>query len=257
MRRLFALIALVCIAGIANASYGDTIIKAKFVGMALGNSNTDTGDVYYNTSGVDAYIGALEWNGTGQGNPSNTPFTGTFDTYCIDMTHDFSGGTFQFVYTDILTALTGSQATNPGTITSNTVLNLEKLYSVDLPGGGVSFPTDNAKDEAAFQLAVWSIIYNPGLTSIPTYPTVGDIFTIGTNVSSAAVTQANTWLAGLSSINSQGQLVGLEAYMGSQGQAYLVSVSSPVPLPRSLFAGLLLFGLLSIGPIRRGCLRLA
>jgi hypothetical protein len=252
--RLFsaALIGILGLARLASA----TTITAELTGMHL--PNADTGNIYYNSDGGDAYVGAIGWDGSAYGNPS--PFNGNFDTYCIDLTHDiYIGGTYQFTEDTSSTAVQTALMENAGdgsAAANEAAALITKLYETDYPGSTKSIP-ENSTDEAAFQLSIWNLIYNPSLTSIPSS---GQVFTVAANFGDQnAITLANSWLKNLSSTPPvMDTLYALDTVGGSQGQVYLdatvaLEAFEPpvVPMPMAVYEGIALMAALAATSIVR------
>ena len=240
---LALLAATLALSPIASA---DTI-TATLTSMAL--PNYATGDVYaYGSNVGDAAVGGILW----QGDPGNSDpaLQGAFVTYCIDITHDINfGGSYQFTEESLGDALSDSSAQN----NPNAVTQITDLFAADFPGAAVTGVPDDTTTEAAFQLAIWNIIYNSPTspTAVPQNGTAtASIFAIDGGFSDpAAVALANTWLANLGPSSNTPLLTGLAAYQGSQGQVYIGGFApnanpndSPVPATSVVYGVLGLVG---------------
>jgi hypothetical protein len=171
--------------------------------------------------------GVYNWTRTG-GDHVGTP-TGNFSTFCIELNQHISfGGSYTY------TVMKLEDAPNPGLpepgvngMGAVKAANLKKLWAAYRDSIG----TDAVK-AAAFQVAVWEVVYE----DIGTYDTSAGDFYINTVSSTAnsVRTQANTWLNFLSSLTMQANLAALssESY-----QDQLVVV--PTPTGVTAGAGLL------------------
>ncbi len=131
-------------------------------------------------SAAGRFDGTLGPNASGA-NPS-------FETYCVSLRQTFSWHT-PFAVTRV------NFAGNAYSSAVNQQVQMNKLAW--LAANDASYAVTDATTSAAMQLAVWEIIYDNGMNV-----NSGSGFAV-TAGSSAARTQANTWLAGLASSNHQ------------------------------------------------------
>ena len=145
---------------------------------------------------------------------------GTFSTYCVELTQTTSGDFKTYNLTNFSTAVGNS---------------LAHLYQV--AGGS---PTNQA-NSAAFQAAVWEIVYetNSGYG-------LGSGSFQGSFAINSITTQANDWLTAVNTFQGS-TLYSAQKYVNDRHQDYLVITS--VPEPESY--ALLLAGLGLIGTIAR------
>lgn len=169
---------------------------------------------------------------------------GSFSTFCIEITQDVSLNT-QYGY-ELASLQTSPQPTPNYWIPTNGMgsadaTKIEQLWTADYSN------VDNAATAAAFQFAIWKIIYGSQLT-----------FSGGSAVSSD-LTLANSWLTALPANEADANVVALSSSYtnspnpGSQDQITAApSGYSSAPLPATaLSGGVLLFCLGILATIRR------
>jgi len=237
------------------------------------NPNTgqwNTFDLKTNTtvSHNGAITGAIQWTATSAGGPvANTQ---RFDTFCIEILENvgiYSTSSWSGVGVSLASAPTDTTAiTNPdggsgmGTTKANLIIELYNLVSEGVGLGNVvqqMTPTTslNGNQAAAFQLAVWEIVYENSIGHLQTDGTGltvnGGTFSATGNNSAdenAIISLANTWLGDLnSSYYDDGLSVVALTNTGSQDQAYAIVHTNPqigtgTPLPATFGNSLFLAG---------------
>jgi hypothetical protein len=191
------------------------------------------------------YAGVLNW--VDQSTNPNTDYA----TFCIDINHSVSTGDSYPNY-----AVTGTLS-GDSSLSANAVKAISYLWNHDLPG---TLTNENA---AQFQIALWDLIYdydstgtiNGDLTvSTPNanYAQYGPLVTSGpTGDIGIAAGWASTAWANYSTTTVNSDLYTLIAPVsGGQSQLYYLGGPSlnhnSVPLPKSMPAGMALFGLLGV-----------
>ena len=251
----FSLIVLTLVATAMNA-------RADSVVATLAGANpadiVNITDASIHANNLPVYAGQLNWNAI----PGSSVGT-SFGTYCIDILHDISiGGTYRYdVDSDLTTAqsmhgTTYSYTYGPvlspiaGTApTVDAIQDLWKLFHAASLGNG-----DSA---AAFQVDVWEILYGPSMT-VTVYNGQGN----WQSLASSWLTTVNNQL-GTGPQLSDPNLVALVADPNSvywlQGQDQALAempqgtVNSPAtPLPASVSAGLVIFGLFALSRLKLG-----
>lgn len=170
------LVGLLVSASPARAGY----VTAEFLGVGPGlNVGYTLNGVHSNTS-----AGQFQWKTIA----SDAGFSGQFHTFCIDLTQSISMGntyTYNLVNIDLApdpgTGTGGSGVDGPMGL--NKAQQLRELWNKFHPLIG----NDNLKS-AAFQIAVWDIVY--------------DDFTADAG---AAATLANTWLISLNGLHDKNE----------------------------------------------------
>jgi len=273
-RYLCSALAAIAIAATSwSAARADTV-TAKLNGVEGGNGitfNLHMGSGAATDSG--AITGALQWTvqSVSPAAPANNLFGlavgDNIDTFCIEITQNVGiGGTYSFTeqtslasaptnMTYITNIDTGLSAGGMGTTKANL---LNELYNK--VNEQSFFETLNATSAAAFQLAVWEIVYENSLTIGQTDNSNGKLnlstqagssfYVDGGNV--AIVAQAQTWLNGLNS--SYLNLAHISVYAltdpNNQDQAFSLVLTKPnigTPLPASLGNAALLMGVFGAG----------
>jgi hypothetical protein len=214
--------ALVALCGVSNAG----LITAKYTSN-LSQSAKITGPYGYNNDNVNTV--AFHWTRTdaaGPGVDSTVPVT--FDTYCVDLS--------QSVRSNTNTTYQVVSMTDAGYSVARQNL-LTQLWQTYKPG------IDTAAESAAFQLAVWEIIYDTNMdTNSGTFKVNSS--TNLRNAAQALVTSASN-LAGSPNGPANIQLVVLRSD-SAQDQITAIPV---VPSPGTVaLAGL---GLLMAAPRRK------
>lgn len=229
-----------------NYSVADTV-HIKYTGInepAFGEYVYSGGFVMQNASGASLSVGS-----------TSIPANGSFLAWCIDIYANMDTGTTaynlrgsnsvtnpspgQTGYGNISGAGgdgTTTNLTTPNTLTSNEVLEIERLASNDLS------KVTNLETSSAFQLALWEIMAGSNLSLDPTkgstFAAYGD--------SSNAITIADGWLANLGNAAPTEQLY---VWAGNKpGYTQDLAVFVAVPEPENyamLLAGLGLMGFMA------------
>jgi hypothetical protein len=246
------------------------IVAAGILGVMASSSKADT-DTYVvgylngvspalasatiSTSSGSFYAGQLNWSVTATNNATAFPVGSGFSTYCIDITDDIGiGGTYQFHLTSLgsATYLGGNYSYGAGTVTM--VEAIDTLYSEFWGQSTTATNTYSAAQEsAAFQGAVWDILFTPPVTinlgDSGANTLEGDeLATLDNQLATAggldgynvmALVAAPDGPVGTGQYNAQGQ---------DQGLVVVPSLgSAPVPLPSTSMGGCVLLGLFGVG----------
>jgi hypothetical protein len=231
-----------CWAG-ASMAKADTVITAQLTGLnpwAFGTIHlAGAGD-------EDGGIGNIIW----QGNSGNAaPFTGTFNTYCIDLEENiYFGSSYSFVIAPLADAPKESAypGDTGGPMGAEKATEIEELFGQHYAD---TLGVNDGVDCEAMQLAIWNIIYDTD-TSVST----GDgTFYADGDVDPNAIAIANSWLVDAANPQDQAlyQADDLEALIGCDGAQDQIVVNplipistTSVPLPTSAMGGsVLLAGL--------------
>lgn len=199
-------------------------ITIDLVSLAPSSLNTT---VFLQGSGnLTGGTGQIGWDGsltaTGVTNPA--PFNGLFDTYCISL---LQGIQFNTLYTYNLDPVVSSSTG----ITSGEFTEIEELYGSHYADTMLS--DDN---KAAFQLAIWDVIYGSDSTSVT--DTSSSFYAVS-GFDPSTLSTANTWLSTLSSADVDTNLValvGTSPTPDAQDQIFLVP-GTMVPLPKPVLGG--------------------
>jgi hypothetical protein len=199
------------------------IASACFLGTPAAHATTLVGNGYAN--GSEAFLLSATFNPVV--NPVNAgAFTGTFGGnpilfWCADLLHTFSfGQSYDYV---------ASLYTNP---------NLSRLFT---EVGGSASATTTTDRSAAFQLAIWEILFESNTTN-PYNVSNGNFLVTNDYGNAAAVALANVWLQNLNLFQPLTTLLWLS---NEQHQNFITDTTIPrllvpEPLPLSLlFIGLL------------------
>jgi hypothetical protein len=238
-----------------------SICRAETVTATLDSVDPSTlnAQMYLNSNSEVGGSGLIKWTNASTTDPSADSTFGTeaggnktFYTFCIDLVQNIQEGN-NYTYSVNIPlsdappsgAYTNSGVTGPmGVAKADEIEALYGLYyNNDIIGAGAT-----ETNKAAFQLAIWNILYDTDQTV-----TSGNFYasdTLGT-LTSADLVQADAFLAAAST--STDYATNLEALEGmtptdaAQDQIAVVggSVTTSVPLPRPIWgAGVLLGGLI-------------
>ena len=240
MKIFAAIVAATAIGGATTSSMASTL-NLQLDGWAAGPLSFKT-SVTGNT-GINA--GAFSWS-DGVGN--------SYVTFCTELTQNINfGNSYNYDIDSLSIAPVPNDSINAafphliggmGTYRAGLVQNLyDQYFSVAL---------DSSVNAAAFQLAIWEIVYEEGLAEgdNSTLNVSDGDFTISNNNAgnqsqTQAITLANTWLSTLSSVG----VTTLVALTNDTYQDQILLIPLPAPV---LMAGL---GLLAVPLIRRRVMR--
>lgn len=184
---------------VVAAPVSASTVHLTFNGLSVTPAETVTITAPLNSTTV--YAGGFDMTGPG----------GDFVAWCIDL--------FQHIRSADYTE------TRPGQVSDAEEADLNRLFTNNYAGA-----LDSGVTSAAFQLAIWEIVYDGGNG----YDLTSGTFTVS-NVSSAVQNLATGWL------NTLGTAAGsyvLDFYTSGRSQDLVSGSPSPVPVP----AGLLLMG---------------
>jgi hypothetical protein len=207
-----------------------------------------TGNVWYN-QGVSLNNYTVSGGAGGFQTFNLTTGAKPFQSFCVDIFHDFSFGSQSKTYDYAPTQ-------NPSGLSSASILNLDRLYT--MYGSNIVSTSSSNLNETAFQLAIWAIMNdgesinsngNFNLTS--GQPISFTNYAYGTP--DGSISLAQQWLNNLgnatSSYNAQFLMVEPYQYQGTPGpgsqDVVYFTPASPVPEPQTyamLLAGLGLIG---------------
>jgi len=247
--------ALVAVAGmaVAGSANADTV-TATFNGVTPGLSVAVNYDGALGGSAFNQVTSAGRFNWTTTGTNPAPPLTvgsqvfnvGTqFITFCIELNQSIaSGGSATFT----VSALTSAPGVGP-TITGATATSIRELWEDHYYQHVInnSNSAGLAQNAAAFQVAIWELIYDQGGAK---NVAAGHI----TFTSSPAVVQAQSWLAALDGTVTVNTNVIALTSQSSQDQSFIIS-SAPIvetPLPPVMWGGIGLLGMSLVGKLRGG-----
>lgn len=221
--------------------------------------------VKYNGSDYTAYAGQLNWSS------ANSPFGSTFNTFCIEFVQDvdFNVGYDFTTLSDIglapypYVAPTGDGTTGMESILGlGTTRNKETLlrqlwgefYDSTKDGVASGSYTDSI-ETAAFQVAIWKILYESSTTTDDQTSLVSGVFKL--NNGGLVGNKATEYLDWLVAHPTASQAIGLTALSNPTAQDQILFTGTPsliiasVPLPSSACAGTGLLAALSLKRRRR------
>jgi len=226
-----AIAAVVVTVGSAASMAHANTVDVKFLGTSKGSN------VKIVTPGgtSNVFAGQLRHqinNGTGLG----AMFNGTYVTYCSDANQFVSGTTKQF---NIVPVQDVPGTTPMGVAKANALTNLYTFAS-----GNHILSTVSNDYAAAFQLAVWEIIYdfnaNVGLSSLDI--ATGAFSAKNTNnsaLSSSIANQVNTFLDGVFNLPEGAPAAELAGITHATAQDQIVQVPSPGAIALAGLGGLM------------------
>lgn len=222
-------IAFICLAGHGTAVRADSLaVDATLTGVAYNGVTVtlDLNDGKGHTYGATGTAGQYQW----QQNSGTYVLgkAGSFSTFCIEITQDISLNT-QYGYE--LTSLQNSPQPTPNYWIPNNGMGSADAAEIDRLWAADYSKVNSADSAAAFQFAIWKIIYGSQLTFSAGTPFNGSEI-------SGDVGMASTWLAALPTSGSGANLVALSSSSasspnpGAQDQITLAPPGySAAPLP--------------------------
>ncbi|HEY1687148.1 MAG TPA: hypothetical protein VGG19_20475 [Tepidisphaeraceae bacterium] len=223
------------------------VASADSVTATLNNcSPSEIVNVYYQGQYAgQGYAGSINWTATSS--TGSTAPTGSFSTYCDDLTQDvYIGSTYTYNIVPMINSPDPAPPTNPGFTTGMSATlaqDITNLYSLEYDGIG------NSNDKAAaFQIAIWEMEYetNSGTPDVSS----GNFYVTGETA--LAQTLANQYA---SSAETAGQLSFHNQILDmtsatAQDQLFIgppsLQGAPPVPAPAAVLGGLPLLGILGI-----------
>jgi hypothetical protein len=237
MKSLLGVIALSIVAALSQSARADTV-TATLTGLTPYVFPTS----YLQGAGdITGGTGAIGWQGVGS-NP--TAFTGSFNTFCIDLIQDiYFGSTYTYVETPVASAPQPGAYPSGSPVTGMGVLKASELNT--LFAEQFNNLTSNDALEA-FQIAIWNVVYDTD-ASVST----GDgTFYVVSGFDSSVINLANGYLAGATDLSHQevfgGTLIALVGEDGAQDQIYAQNPTqnqnASVPAPQTWLGGGVLLG---------------
>jgi hypothetical protein len=237
MRSLLWIISLSVLAGMSQSVRADTI-TATLTGLTPYVFPTS---FLQGAGNITGGTGAIGWQGVST-NP--TGFTGSFNTFCIDLIQDiYFGSTYTYTETPVASAPQPGAYPSGSPVTGMGVLKASELNT--LFAEQFNNLTSNDALEA-FQIAIWNVVYDTD-ASVNT----GDgTFYVVSGFDSSVINLANGYLVGATDLSDQevfgGTLIALVGDNGAQDQIYAQNPSnqnaSSVPAPQTWLGGGILLG---------------
>ncbi len=148
-----ATLATVAVAAFAGTSLADTV-NATFTGVSPGQSVT----MRLNGNNINTSAGAFNFLRSASSPGTLAGFAPTFQGFCIDLTeyvqvnHQYSWSTH---------ALADSPTSSAGPMGAANALAMGRLFATRF--NGLATASNQAQAYAAFQIAVWEIVFDSGL----------------------------------------------------------------------------------------------
>jgi hypothetical protein len=241
MKAKFMLIAAAAAISFVSAAKADSV-TATITSPLAGQQDVGVNSPVLH--GTDS-AGGFNWvNATGTG-PNGSKIPSSFRSYCIELTQGITlGGTFTFQLANLENAPKPTQSASSLALDGKAD-NMRRLFDVVISGlaAGVAAQDVNTMTgdyAAAFQLAVWDIVYDKSTNARSIYD--GDFFATG---SASTLAIADKWLKALSLGNVIDGVYALTSDRPDNFQdqvIYQPGLGSLVPLPSAALGGLMLMG---------------
>lgn len=194
------------------ASAGADTVRSTFINVAPGESVT----LHFNSSNINTRAGAYNFN-RDLGNPGTyAGLTPTYSAFCIDITQAISANstwTFSTYPIDQApTSAAGPMGLAKAALLEELFGRFAGLLVPAAPNANITY--------AAFQLAVWEIVFDAGLNI-----TAG---VLSATAGAATLTQAQTFLNALDGTGPRMNLLGLDH---PETQGYVVGLGTLIPAP--------------------------
>lgn len=227
--RLIAILAASTV--VASAASADTV-RLQFDSTGNGRNVR----VSLNGDAFNCFAGQLIHNFS-NGNGAAAGLTGSHITFCSDLMQSVSSGGSTYTVTGIQN-LPGGGAMG--------VNRMQAIYDMYSAAGGSQMGSDDDM-AAAFQLAIWEVIYDYDGANVGSLNLASGSFkarnTLGLALSSAIATRAATLFSAIGSNAAQTGLLGLG------NGSYQDQIVQLVPVPPAVLAGIAGLGL--VGYVRR------
>jgi hypothetical protein len=238
-------------------SIGAGAARADSVTATLNNvSPSQIVNVYYQGQyDGQGYAGSINW--TANSSTGSAAPTGSFGTYCDDLTQDiYIGGTYSYNITSMLNTPDPAPPTNPSALvgmSAGTAQDIVNLYALEYDGIG------NSNDKsAAFQIAIWEMEYetHSGTPDVSS----GNFYVTGE--SSLAQTLADQYALAAETagtLSYHNQILGMTSPT-AQDQLFIGGPTPQggptVPTPAAALGGIPLLGLVAVArKIRQRAMR--
>lgn len=226
------IIAVSAVAGLAACASANTV-NMKYLGTSLGRNVKVT----LSGNSSDVFAGQLRHQFSGGTGALGSQLNGLQTTFCTDLS--------QFVNTNFQSySVVGVESVpNPGTAIGLTKANMIRDLYGSANGSQFATTSNNANNDfaAAFQMAIWSIVYNGTVTL--SGPTLTIKNTNGTAITGSLLTAFNN----IATYVGSGLRNGGDVYGVTSGSFQDQLVLLPMPAP-ALAAGA---GLLAVAGFRR------